>query len=887
MPSWTSGRKPSPAPLRAAGVGTDSIVPVCMERSVEMVVALLGIVHAGAAWLPLDPELPAARLAFLIEDADARVTLTQAQWLSRLPVGHQAWTLDALPQAPAFEPINVEAHDLAYVLYTSGSTGQPKGVMNEHGALMNRLHWMQDAFPIGPNDRVLQKTPYSFDVSVWEFFWPLITGATLVVARPDGHRDPAYLSQLIQQERVTTLHFVPSMLRAFVEEPSLVNCQSLRQVFASGEALPVDLVRRFMGQHPAALVNLYGPTEAAIDVSVWRCSADDAIVPIGKPIANLRLYILDEALQPLPIGSIGELYIGGVGVARGYLKRPDLTEERFLASPFVAGDRLYRTGDRCRFLADGNIEYLGRLDHQVKLRGQRIELGEIDSALLNLPAITGACTLVIDNRLVAFYSSSAAQSDLDTQLAAELPAYMVPAVWVQIPALPLSTNGKIDRKALAALPLPNTQKDYAAPRNDLERLLCQLFGELLGDTLTGGREVGTSDSFFALGGDSILGLKLISRLREQGYSLTPRDLFRSPTPAALAHVTTALLTQAEQGDVTGPMPLMPLHQWFFDQQQVQVAHWNQSVLADSDRRLVPAIVQATLDRLVAHHDALRLRFTDVDGQWQAHIAPVAAAQLTCCERPEQLLQVAQSLDLQHGPLFAAALLEGTPQRLYLVAHHLVVDAVSWTPLLEDFQQLYPALERSESPTLPAKTTSYRQWSEHLQAHAAKVAAEHRYWSAQIGANQPPMATVAERQTLSARWDASRTHQWLTESHAAYRTQPEELLIAALAATLAEAEQRSDIVVDLERHGRDAPFAGLDVGRTVGWFTTLYPLRVNASGARAIKCATPSKPCVTYLAWASATACCASAASCRPATVMCCSTTWGMSKRQRAGCAPAA
>ncbi|MEX0162231.1 AMP-binding protein, partial [Pseudomonas brassicacearum] len=647
---------------------------------------------------------------------------------------------------------------------------------------------------------------------------------------PDGHRDPAYLSQLIQQERVTTLHFVPSMLRAFVEEPSLVDCQSLRQVFASGEALPVDLVRRFMGQHPAALINLYGPTEAAIDVSVWRCSADDVIVPIGKPIANLRLYILDETLQPLPIGSIGELYIGGVGVARGYLKRPDLTEERFLASPFVAGDRLYRTGDRCRFLADGNIEYLGRLDHQVKLRGQRIELGEIDSALLNLPAITGACTLVIDNRLVAFYSSSTAQSDLDTQLAAELPAYMVPAVWVQIPALPLSTNGKIDRKALAALPLPNTQKDYAAPRTDLERLLCQLFGELLGDTLTGGREVGTSDSFFALGGDSILGLKLISRLREQGYSLTPRDLFRSPTPAALAHVTTELLTQAEQGDVTGPMPLMPLHQWFFDQQQVQAAHWNQSVLADSDRRLEPAIVQATLDRLVAHHDALRLRFTDVDGQWQAHIAPVAPAQLTCCEHPEQLLQVAQRLDLQHGPLFAAALLEGTPQRLYLVAHHLVVDAVSWTPLLEDFQQLYPALERGENPTLPAKTTSYRQWAEHLQAHAAKVAAEHRYWSAQIGANQPPMATVAERQTLSARWDASRTHQWLTKSHAAYRTQPEELLIAALAATLAEVEQRSDIVVDLERHGRDAPFAGLDVGRTVGWFTTLYPLRVNASGA---------------------------------------------------------
>jgi len=815
--------------LRAAGVGADDIVPVCMERSVEMVVALLGVVHAGAAWLPLDPQLPTARLAFLIEDADAKVSLTQPQWLAQLPAGHPAWTLDALPQARAFEPISVKANDLAYVLYTSGSTGQPKGVMNEHGALMNRLYWMQDAFPIGPNDRVLQKTPYSFDVSVWEFFWPLITGATLVVARPDGHRDPAYLARLIQQEQVTTLHFVPSMLRAFVDEPELVNCRSLRQVFASGEALPADLVRRFMGQHPAALVNLYGPTEAAIDVSVWRCSPDDVIVPIGKPIANLRLYILDESLQPLPIGSIGELYIGGVGVARGYLKRPDLTEERFLASPFVKGDRLYRTGDRCRFLADGNIEYLGRLDHQVKLRGQRIELGEIDAAVLNLPAITGACTLVIDNRLVTFYSSSRAQSGLDALLAAQLPAHMVPAVWVELPALPLNSNGKIDRKALAALPLPQPQKDYAAPRNELERLLCQLFGELLGEALTGGREVGTSDSFFALGGDSILGLKLISRLREQGYSLTPRDLFRSPTPAALALATTPLLTQAEQGDVTGAMALMPLHQWFFDQQQPQSAHWNQSVLADSDRRLAPAIVQATLDRLVAHHDALRLRFTEVDGRWQAHIAPVSPAQLTCCDQPEQLLQVAQSLDLQHGPLFTAALLEGTPQRLYLVAHHLVVDAVSWTPLLEDFQQLYPALERGENPTLPAKTTSYRQWAERLQANGAKATAEQRYWSAQSTANQPPLNTVAERRTLSARWDATRTHQWLTESHAAYRTQPEELLIAALAATLAEVENRHDLVVDLERHGRDAALDGLDVSRTVGWFTTLYPLRVNASG----------------------------------------------------------
>ncbi|MGY2216330.1 condensation domain-containing protein, partial [Pseudomonas sp. SDO5522_S412] len=551
------------------------------------------------------------------------------------------------------------------------------------------------------------------------------------------------------------------------------------------------------------------------------------LVPIGKPIANLRLHILDEAQQPLPIGSIGELYIGGVGVARGYLKRADLTAERFLT---VNGERLYRTGDRCRFLADGNIDYLGRLDHQVKLRGQRIELGEIDAALLAQPGITGACTLVIDNRLVAFYSSQAPQSELTAVLSAELPAYMVPAVWVEVPSLPLTSNGKLDRKALAALPLPQSQHESVAPRNALESLVCQLFSDVLGDGLTAGRVVGTADSFFALGGDSILGLKLISHLRDQGYALTPKDLFRAQTPAGLALVITPLRAVAEQGEVSGAMPLMPLHQWFFDQQQPQPAYWNQSVLADSDRVLQPVVVQATLDRLIAHHDALRLRFIEVDGQWQAHIAAVESARLTLVTDVDQLQQVAQSLNLQHGPLFAAALLEGNPQRLYLVAHHLVIDAVSWTPLLEDFQQLYAALENGTPTSLPAKTTSYRQWAEHLQAHAGKVAAEQRYWASQVATNPRPQATVAERQTLSARWDATRTHQWLTESHAAYRTQPEELLIAALVATLAQAEQRQDIVVDLERHGRDAGFEGLDASRTVGWFTTLFPLRVNARGA---------------------------------------------------------
>ncbi|MBP5133471.1 amino acid adenylation domain-containing protein, partial [Pseudomonas protegens] len=439
---------------------------------------------------------------------------------------------------------------LAYVIYTSGSTGQPKGAMNEHRAVVNRLLWMQAQYRLGTEDAVLQKTPFSFDVSVWEFFWPLFTGARLVMARPDGHKDPAYLRQVIRDERISTLHFVPSMLDVFLAYGDTRECAGLRQVMCSGEALPGSLVRRFKQQLPqVALHNLYGPTEAAVDVTAWDCSGPLADTPdhtpIGKPIANTCIYLLDAQMQPVPLGVVGELYIGGVQVARGYLNREQLSAERFLKDPFSQepGARLYRTGDLGRYQADGTIEYLGRNDDQVKIRGLRIELGEIQARLTQLEEVKEAVVLARedvpgDQRLVAYYTThdSARRlpvEHLRTQLLQHLPEFMVPALFVHLAALPLSANGKLARKELPAPGLEAVQvREYEAPVGDTEIALARLWAELLNV-----ERVGRHDHFFELGGHSLLAVSLISRMRELGMEADVRALFEQPTLAAYAAMT--------------------------------------------------------------------------------------------------------------------------------------------------------------------------------------------------------------------------------------------------------------------------------------------------------------------------------------------------------------
>ncbi|WP_426135211.1 amino acid adenylation domain-containing protein [Pseudomonas sp. PWP3-1b2] len=525
--------------LRERGVQPDARVGICVERGLDMVIGLFAILKAGGGYVPLDPAYPQDRIAYMLQDSAPVVVLAQGATralLGDVPVidlDHCTWQHQP---AGNLQVAGLTPQHQAYVIYTSGSTGQPKGVINEHAGVVNRLLWMQDAYGLKADDAVLQKTPFSFDVSVWEFFWPLFTGARLVMARPGGHKDPAYLCRIIEAEQITTLHFVPSMLDVFLAHGDVSQAAGLVRVMCSGEALPGSLVRRFKQQLPQiGLYNLYGPTEAAVDVTAWNCARPEVPdnTPIGKPIANTRLYLLDAQLQPVPLGVVGELFIGGVQVARGYLNRPDLTAERFLQDPFTRG-RMYRTGDVGRYLPDGNIEYLGRNDDQVKIRGLRIELGEIQARLLEHPHVNEAAVVAREERLVAYYTGVQTEVErLRTQLLQHLPDFMVPALFVHLDALPLSPNGKLDRKAL---PTPGAEalivREYAAPEGDTEILLAQLWAELLKV-----ERVGRHDNFFELGGHSLLAVSLIGRLRQEGMEADVRALFEQPTLAGYAAIT--------------------------------------------------------------------------------------------------------------------------------------------------------------------------------------------------------------------------------------------------------------------------------------------------------------------------------------------------------------
>ncbi|MFE9815212.1 amino acid adenylation domain-containing protein [Streptomyces sp. NPDC005773] len=525
--------------LRTLGARPGAVVAVAVPRSVELVVSLLAVLKAGAACLPLDPEYPAERITYMLTDAApvcvitdradrlADDTTTVRVVLNGLDVSGYPWCDPSRPLTPAHP---------AYVIYTSGSTGRPKGVVVSHGAIDNRLRWMQDAYALTTDDRVLQKTPSSFDVSVWEFFWPLREGAALVVAEPGGHKDPAHLARLIHEQAVTTCHFVPSMLQVFLAEADPGACAGLRRVFCSGEALPRETAHAFGRALPhVGLHNLYGPTEAAVDVSFHACAPHDSgPVPIGQPVWNTRLYVLDAALRPCPPGVPGELYLAGRQLAEGYLNRPDLTAGRFVADPFAgSARRMYRTGDLARWTEQGEVEYLGRTDHQVKLRGQRIELGEIEAALAARPRVDGACALVRedrpgDQRLVGYVTGGADPAEVRAALARELPEHMVPSAVVALDAFPLSPNGKLDRRALPAPVF--TGGGGVRVMSAREEALALLFAEVLGAAA-----VGPDDAFFDLGGTSLLAVRLVARVREEfGAELTIGSLFEASTPAALA-----------------------------------------------------------------------------------------------------------------------------------------------------------------------------------------------------------------------------------------------------------------------------------------------------------------------------------------------------------------
>ncbi|WP_034070047.1 non-ribosomal peptide synthase/polyketide synthase [Pseudomonas aeruginosa] len=827
------------------GIGADRLVGVAMERSIEMVVALMAILKAGGAYVPVDPEYPEERQAYMLEDSGVELLLSQSHL--KLPLAQGVQRIDLDRGAPWFEDyseanpdIHLDGENLAYVIYTSGSTGKPKGAGNRHSALSNRLCWMQQAYGLGVGDTVLQKTPFSFDVSVWEFFWPLMSGARLVVAAPGDHRDPAKLVALINREGVDTLHFVPSMLQAFLQDEDVASCTSLKRIVCSGEALPADAQQQVFAKLPqAGLYNLYGPTEAAIDVTHWTCVEEgkDA-VPIGRPIANLACYILDGNLEPVPVGVLGELYLAGQGLARGYHQRPGLTAERFVASPFVAGERMYRTGDLARYRADGVIEYAGRIDHQVKLRGLRIELGEIEARLLEHPWVREAAVLAVDGKqLVGYVVLESEGGDwreaLAAHLAASLPEYMVPAQWLALERMPLSPNGKLDRKALPAPEVSVAQAGYSAPRNAVERTLAEIWQDLLGV-----ERVGLDDNFFSLGGDSIVSIQVVSRARQAGLQLSPRDLFQHQNIRSLALAAKAGAATAEQGPASGEVALAPVQRWFFEQSIPNRQHWNQSLLLQARQPLDGDRLGRALERLQAQHDALRLRFREERGAWHQAYAEQAGeplwrrqagseeALLALCEEAQR------SLDLEQGPLLRALLVDMADgsQRLLLVIHHLAVDGVSWRILLEDLQRLYADLDADLGP----RSSSYQAWSRHLHEQAGARLDELDYWQAQL--HDAPHALPCENpqgalenrheRKLVLTLDAERTRQLLQEAPAAYRTQVNDLLLTALARATCRWSGDASVLVQLEGHGREDLGEAIDLSRTVGWFTSLFPLRLT-------------------------------------------------------------
>ncbi len=851
--------------LQALGVGPDHLVGVCLERSVELVIALLGVLKAGGAYVPIDPSYPRERVDQMLEDSRATVMLSQARFVPTLPTGGVTLlaldTLDLGDESPSRPLSRATPESLAYVLFTSGSTGRPKGAMIPHRAIVNHMRWMNQAFPLGPKDAVLQKTPVSFDASVWEFYAPLMVGARLVLARPEGHREPAYLVQALIDHHITVLQLVPSMAELLVQERALERATSLERLFCGGEALRRSLVDRARERLPGLeIINLYGPTEVTID-SVAHVSQRDGgsapMEPIGRPVANIQAYVLDARMAPVPIGVPGELHLAGAGVGRGYLHRPELTAERFLPNPFGEG-LLYRTGDAARWLLDGTLEYLGRVDQQVKIRGFRIELGEIEVVLAGHPAVRECAALAREDiagekKLVAYLvfadGASPTAGEIRTFLKEKLPEYMVPSAFVVLPSLPLLASGKVDRRAL---PAPEggagLGRVYAPPRDEAEATLARIWATLLRIP-----RVGIHDNFFEIGGDSILSIQIVARAQQAGLGITPRQIFLHPTIAELAAVAnSAEAVSAEQGPIVGAVPLLPIQRRFLALDLVEPQHWNQATMLAAREPLDEALVEEVVAALIAHHDALRLRVTRGEEGFEQVFAPpgesipfrfVDLGGLAESSRREVLEKAAaeaqQSLHLGEGPLVRVILFDLGPelgQRLLIVCHHLAIDGVSWRILLDDLWTGYQQRRRGEPIALPAKTTSFKRWAERLAEHARSEAieAEADYWLAEPRRRALPLPVdrsegenlESSAKTLAVSLGGEETESLLRKVPEVYRTQINDVLLTAYAQATAAWTGSPIALVDLEGHGREELFGDIDLTRTVGWFTAMYPVVIE-------------------------------------------------------------
>ncbi|ACK67010.1 amino acid adenylation domain protein [Rippkaea orientalis PCC 8801] len=860
--------------LQKLGVKPDSLVGICVKRSPDMIIGVLGILKAGGAYIPIDPTYPKERIAYLLEDAQIDLLLSQAGLSTELPQSQTTViNLDENWSEIALESCNnvlsqVTPQNLVYIIYTSGSTGKPKGVMIEHQSLVNFTKTAIDIYNITPKDRVLQFASISFDAAAEEIYPCLSSGATLVLRTDEMIASTDTFFHQCQAKQLTVLDLPTAYWQQITTELENANQKlpnTLRLVIIGGErAIPekIETWHKKVGDFPK-LLNTYGPTESTVVATVYPLISSVKIkqeVPIGKPINNVTTYILDPNLQLVPIGVPGELYLGGMGLAKGYLNRPKLTAEKFIINPFNTSERLYKTGDLVRYLSDGNIEFLGRIDNQVKIRGFRIELGEIESILSRHPEIKETVVIVREDtpaqkRLVAYITSDKIASQTDNNwyetlkhyLKTSLPDYMIPQSFVLLENLPLTVNGKID---YSRLPCPdysliNSDKNYIAPRTPIEATLAQIWSDILKH-----QNISINHNFFDLGGDSIISIQVIARAKQAGIKIKPKQLFEYQTIAELAAV--AKVDQSslnEQELITGSVLLTPIQHWFFNQNLVESHHWNQGILLEVEADININDLQEAIKHLLIYHDGLRLRFEFVNNHWQQIYShpqdsiPLEIVDLSNVSPNQQSNLIKQkanecqsSLDLSQGLVFKSLFFylgNNQPNRLLIIIHHLVIDGVSWRILLEDLVTVYQQLHQEQTIQLPPKTTSLQKWSQKLYdyAQSEKIQKELDYWLtlSQIKINSIPVDyqvsltqnTVASTQQITVGLNAEKTRALLQDVSAVYNTQINDLLLTALVQSFAGWTGDFSLLIELEGHGREDLFDDVDLSRTIGWFTSVF------------------------------------------------------------------
>jgi amino acid adenylation domain-containing protein/non-ribosomal peptide synthase protein (TIGR01720 family) len=829
------------------GVGPEVRVGVAMQRSDTLLVALLAVLKAGGTYVPLDPDYPAERVAYMLEDSRALVLLTEQSVAATLNVtaDTQVLLMEDGPWAdyPGSAPVTpVTPDNLAYVIYTSGSTGKPKGVAIAHRNVLALIDWSTSVYRREDIQGVLASTSVCFDLSVWELFVTLANGGSVIIAR-----NALELPHLPARDQVRLINTVPSAINALQRDGQIP--PGVRIINLAGEPLKQSLVDALYQQPTVEHVyDLYGPSEDTT-YSTWTRREAGGRANIGRPLKHTAGYVLDAELQPVPQGVSAELYLAGAGITRGYLARPGMTAEKYVPNPFASnGERLYRTGDLTRYQADGALQYVGRIDHQVKVRGFRIELGEIEARLLQQDAVGELAVLAQDGingqQLVAYIvpTDPALLADIDAQahlretlkaaLREHLPDYMVPAFLLFLAQLPLTPNGKLDRKALPTIDGTQQQRQHVAPRSALEKALAAIWQDVLAID-----NVGLEDNFFELGGDSIVSMQVVSRARQAGILLSPKDLFQHQTIRSLAQAARSGEQQSiDQGPATGAVALAPVQQWFFEQAIPERQHWNQSLLLVPRAALNVEALDRALAQLLIHHDSLRLRYQQTANGWQqAYAAPTTESllwqrQAQSVEALSALCDEAQrSLDLYNGPLLRAllvAMADGS-ERLLLVIHHLAVDGVSWRVLLEDLQQFY------SGHAAMAKTSTYQRWVARLQEHLPAFENSLGQWQTQL--QGAPTDLPCDRahgalehrfeHKLELRFDAGQTRKLLQQAPAAYRTQVNDLLLTALARAVCRWSGQGSTLIQLEGHGREDLFDDIDLTRTVGWFTSLFPVNL--------------------------------------------------------------